>query len=68
MTTRASRALWLIAFALYLAAAAGDAALHLRDVRTADAPRFAPSHLVVAFTACLFWPLDLAARVLLPEA
>jgi len=65
MTSRAMRTFWLTVGLCYATAAAGDAALHLQEVHTAGVPRFAPAHLAVAFSACLFWPVDLIARQLL---
>jgi hypothetical protein len=66
MTARVGHAGWLIAALLYASAAAGDAALHLKEAPTTSA--LAPSHVIITFAACLFWPIDLVARVLLPEA
>ena len=68
MPLRAARTAWLIALLLYAAAAAGDAAWHLREGHAAGAARFAPDRLAVALSACLFWPVDLVAQVLFPEA
>ena len=59
------RRLWLLALCLYAIAAVADAALHLRqDVRSGQDWR-APDNLAVAFSAGLFWPVDLLARLLL---
>jgi hypothetical protein len=57
---------WRIGLSLYGLAACGDFAYHVAyDVRGADwAIKY--SQLPVAFSAALFWPLDLVARALLP--
>ena len=56
---------WLAALLLYGAAAGGDFAYHLiGDLRTSDRV-IAYSDVAVAFSAALFWPLDLVAKVLL---
>jgi hypothetical protein len=39
--------------------------LHLRDQAAAGETWYAPSNLTVAFSAGLFWPADLVARLLL---
>ena len=60
-----SRAAWLAVLWLYAAAAAGDFALHLDADRRADRDWLAPASLAVAFSASLFWPVDIVARLLL---
>jgi hypothetical protein len=62
---RLPQRLWLLALCLYALAAAGDVAAHLDADRRAGAAWIAPGHLIVSFSAGLFWPVDLVARVLL---
>ena len=59
------RSAWLAALLFYALAASGDFAYHLiEDVRTGnDAIEF--SDIAVAFSAAVFWPVDLIAMVLL---
>jgi hypothetical protein len=60
-----ARRIWLIALLLYGAAAVADIAVHLAaDVR-AGQHWWAPANLTVAFSAGLFWPVDLIAGHLL---
>jgi hypothetical protein len=59
------RRLWLAALCLYAIAAAADMTLHLRDDTAAGENWWAPDNLIVAFSAGLFWPVDLVARRLL---
>ena len=56
---------WLAALLFYALAAGGDFAYHLiEDVRTGnDAIDF--SDITVAFSAAVFWPIDLIAMALL---
>lgn len=60
-----SRRAWLVVLWLYALAAAGDFALHLSAARPAGQGWFAPGNLAVSFSASLFWPLDIIAKVLL---
>lgn len=62
---RRRRSWWLAALVLYAVAAAGDMAVHLDGHRRAGKAWFTPSTLVVAFSAGLFWPVDLVAGQLL---
>ena len=59
------RSAWLAALVFYALAASGDFAYHLiEDVRTGnDAIDF--SDITVAFSAAVFWPIDLIAMALL---
>jgi len=59
------RSAWLAALLFYALAAGGDFAYHLiEDLRTGnDAIRF--SDIPVAFSAAVFWPVDLIAMALL---
>jgi hypothetical protein len=60
-----ARRLWLLALVLYGAAALADIVSHLAaDVRAGQSWRD-PANLVVAFSAGLFWPVDLVAAQLL---
>jgi hypothetical protein len=55
------RRAWLAALLLYGAAATGDFAYHLiNDLHTGNRAIGYPE-VVVAFSAALFWPLDLVA-------
>jgi hypothetical protein len=59
------RRAWLAALLLYGAAAGGDFAYHLiADLHTGNRAIGYPE-VVVAFSAALFWPLDVIAMVLL---
>jgi hypothetical protein len=56
------RRAWLAALLLYGAATGGDFAYHLiGDLRTGDRV-IEYSDVAVAFSAALFWPLDLVAK------
>jgi len=56
---------WLIGVCLYGLAACADFAYHLgHDARRADGT-FQFSEIPVAFSAALFWPVDVIARGLL---
>ena len=57
--------MWLAAILFYALAASGDFAYHLiEDLRTGnDAIDF--SDITVAFSAAVFWPIDLIAMALL---
>ena len=59
------RSAWLAAILFYALAASGDFAYHLiEDLRTGnDAIDF--SDITVAFSAAVFWPIDLIALALL---
>jgi hypothetical protein len=54
-----------MALVLYGAAALADIAWHLADDQRAAREWYAPANLVVAFSAGLFWPVDLIAEYLL---
>jgi hypothetical protein len=59
------RPAWLAALVLYGLAAGGDFAYHLiDDLRTGD-QAIEASEVAVAFSAALFWPVDLIAMALL---
>jgi hypothetical protein len=60
-----SRRVWLVALGLYALAAVTDIAFHLNEDRLAGQDWRAPDNLVVAFSAGLFWPIDLVAQGLL---
>jgi hypothetical protein len=59
------RSAWLAALVLYALAASGDFTYHLiEDLRTGNqAIEF--SEILVAFSAAVFWPVDLIAMALL---
>ena len=59
------RRVWLTALCLYGLAAVADIALHLRDDTAIGQDWWALDNLVVAFSAGLFWPVDLVAQRLL---
>ena len=67
-TTSASadrrRRAWVIAVCLYGLAATLDLGVHLAELR-AEHRRIAYPDVAVAFSASLFWPVDLVARALL---
>jgi len=56
---------WLIALILYGLAANVDLAYHLIDDLYTGDQMIAFSEAVVAFSAALFWPIDIVAMVLL---
>ena len=59
------RSAWLTGLLLYALAAGGDFAYHLiDDVRTGN-DSIEVSDIAVAFSAAVFWPVDLIAMVLL---
>jgi len=59
-----ARRAWLIGFWLYCSVACVDFAYHLiTDVRSAGTIKYA--ELPVAYSAALFWPVDLVATALL---
>ena len=59
------RRAWLVGLVLYAIAGATDAAIFLRNEAGAGQDWRAPDNLAVAFSAGLFWPVDLLARLLL---
>jgi hypothetical protein len=59
------RSAWLTALLLYALAAGGDFAYHLiEDLRTGN-EAIELSEVAVAFSAAVFWPVDLIAMALL---
>jgi hypothetical protein len=60
-----SRRVWLVALSLYAIAAVADVAVHLGADRRTSRDWLTPANLAVAVSASLFWPVDLAARLLL---
>jgi hypothetical protein len=63
--TNAHRPAWLAALILYALAAGGDFAYHLiEDLHTGN-QAIEISEVAVAFSAALFWPMDLIATALL---
>ena len=59
------RSAWLAALLLYALAAGGDFAYHLiEDLRTGN-QAIEVSEIAVAFSAAVFWPVDLIAMALL---
>ena len=61
----ASRSMWLTALLLYALAASGDFAYHLiEDLHTGN-QTIEFSEILVAFSAAVFWPVDLIAMALL---
>ena len=59
------RSAWLAALLFYALAAGGDFAYHLiEDVRTGN-DAIEVSDITVAFSAAVFWPIDLIAMALL---
>ena len=60
-----SRRVWLVVLWLYALGAAADMAGHLGADRRAGGDWMRPANLAVAFSAGLFWPADLVARLLL---
>jgi hypothetical protein len=59
------RRLWARGLLLYALIAAGDMGHHLYQAGRAGESWYAPSNLVVAFSAGLFWPADVIAHFLL---
>lgn len=59
------RRVWLVALLLYGAAAVGDFAYHLIDDLHTGNRAIGYPEVVVAFSAALFWPLDLIAMALM---
>ena len=60
------RSVWLAALLLYGLAAGGDFAYHLIEHPHTAKPAIGVPEILVAFTAALFWPVDLIAMSLLP--
>jgi hypothetical protein len=60
------RRVWLIALCLYALAGIADGAYRASEALRATAEPPAAT-ILVAFCAGLFWPLDVAARVLLAQ-
>ena len=60
-----SRRVWLVGLCLYAIVAAVDVAVQLRNDTLAGQNWWAPDNLAVAFSAGLFWPVDLVAQSLL---
>jgi hypothetical protein len=60
-----NRTAWLAALVLYGLAAGGDFAYHLIDDLRTENEAIEVSDVAVAFSAALFWPVDLVAMVLL---
>jgi hypothetical protein len=59
------RSAWLAALVFYALAAGGDFAYHLiEDLHTGN-ERIEVSEIAVAFSAAVFWPVDLIAMALL---
>jgi hypothetical protein len=67
-TQRERRPLWLAALVFYGVAAAGDFAYHMIEARHAGHQAIELFELPVAYSAALFWPLDLVAMALLPRS
>ena len=63
--SRTARRLWLAALVLYAGAALADFAGHLAADSRAGRDWHDAAHLAVAFSASLFWPVDLVAQYLL---
>jgi hypothetical protein len=60
-----SRPAWLAALVLYGLAASGDFTYHLIDDLRTENEAIEVSDVAVAFSAALFWPVDLVAMALL---
>jgi len=60
-----TRRVALVALWFYMIAAAADIAVHLNEDRQRGPDWLTPANLAVAFSAGLFWPIDLVARRLL---
>ncbi len=59
------RSAWLAALLLYGLAAGGDFAYHLIEHLHTGKQAIGVSEVVVAFSAAVFWPVDLIAMALL---
>jgi hypothetical protein len=64
---RERRAAWLAALTLYGLTAGADFAYHLVEYRHSDNHAIQLFEIPVAFSAALFWPVDLVAMALLPR-
>ena len=62
---RASRSTWLVGLMLYTVAASGDFAYHLIGYLRTGSQAIEFSEILVAFSAAVFWPVDLIAMALL---
>jgi hypothetical protein len=62
---RTRRQAWLLALVLYGLAAGGDFAYHLIDYLHTGDRVIEFSEITVAFSAALFWPVDIVAMTLL---
>ena len=60
-----NRRAWLAALVLYGLAAGGDFAYHLMDDLRTGNEAIEVSEVAVAFSAAVFWPVDLIAMALL---
>jgi len=60
-----SRRAWLIGLSLYAIAGVADAAIFLHHEARAGEDWWSADNLAVAFSAGLFWPVDLVAKSLL---
>jgi hypothetical protein len=56
---------WLAALIFYALAASGDLAYHLIEYLHTGNEAIEVSEIVVAFSAAVFWPVDLIAMALL---
>ncbi len=65
MTKAVGRRVWLVGLCLYAIAGAADATIFLRNEARTGEDWWTPDNLAVAFSAGLFWPVDLVARSLL---
>jgi hypothetical protein len=59
--------LWVIAVYLYTIGIAADFAVHLGIDRHTELNSLSPANLAVAFSASLFWPIDLIGLLLFPR-
>ena len=59
------RAAWLAALLFYALAASGDLAYHLIEYLHTGNEAIEVSEVAVAFSAAVFWPVDLIAMALL---
>jgi hypothetical protein len=62
---RTRRQAWLLGLVLYGLAAGGDFAYHLIDYLHTGDQAIELSEVTVAFSASLFWPVDIVAMMLL---
>jgi hypothetical protein len=61
----ARRSLWLAALVIYTVAASGDFVYHLIENLHTGNQAIEFSEVLVAFSAAVFWPVDLIAMALL---